>query len=163
MMGIARWAMFLALLIVIAGCARQTVAPLKPAPTSTPTTKGEQVKPSATEIAWDFDYKGAVAKAKAVDKPLMVDCFATWCQPCKLLDETVFSRADVAEASKAFVMVKLDVDKNSDIAKKLKVSAYPTVLFLTPDGKEIGRSTGAVPYQNMLDSMAEAQKAFRSS
>jgi thiol:disulfide interchange protein len=116
----------------------------------------------SAEIAWNYDYADGLAKAKAAGKPIMIDVFATWCGPCKILDEQVFSRADVVAASTAFVTIRIDGDKHPDTVTKLNVSAYPTVLFLNPEGKEIGRSLGAVPYQDMLSSMAAAQKKVGS-
>ena len=140
------------MLVTVAGCRTPAAKPGSPT---------AQEKPAAGQragIAWNYDYADGVAKAKEAGKPLMVDVFATWCAPCKLLDENVFSRAEVVEASKAFVTVRVDGDKSPDFVTKWKVGGYPTVLFLTPGEKEIGRSLGAVPYQDMLASMAKAKK-----
>lgn len=107
-------------------------------------------------ISWGADYEKAVEQARGVGKPLMVDVSTSWCSACKRLDADVFSRADVAEASKAFVCVRVDGDKRADLVKKFKVSGYPTVVFLGQDGKELGRVRGAVPYQVMLEEMKRA-------
>jgi thiol:disulfide interchange protein len=147
------------------GCARPAPPPaLAPQPAPETGKLGTQTggvhEPRAQQgIEWNYDYEDGLRKAKEAGKPVMVDVFATWCAPCKHLDETVFSRADVAAASKAFVTVRVDGDKYPQLVNKLKVNAYPTVLFLTPDGKEIGRSLGTVPYQDMLDSMEKAKRA----
>jgi thiol:disulfide interchange protein len=115
------------------------------------------------EIAWIYNYDEGMAKAKEENKPVMIDVFATWCGPCKLLDETVFSRADVAEASKSFVTIRVDGDKQADTRDKLGVSSYPTVLFTTPEGKVLGKSVGAVSYDVMLSAMAQAKDKFAKS
>ena len=147
-----RWAL-IALLLMTWGCAE------RPAGTTTGTeTGGETVQKG--EIAWSYDFEAGLAQAKEADKPVMVDVSATWCAPCKLLDENVFSRADVADASKAFVTVRIDGDKRSDLVNKLKVTGYPTVLFLNPEGEEIGRSVGAVSHDIMLEEMTKAQQRF---
>ena len=112
------------------------------------------------EIAWTYEYEAGLAAAREADKPVMVDVFATWCGPCKLLDENVFSRADVAEASEDFVTIRVDGDQYPDTVNKLGVSGYPTVLFLTPEGKEIGRSVGAVSYDVMLTEMEKAKERY---
>jgi thiol:disulfide interchange protein len=112
------------------------------------------------EIAWSHDYEAGLAAARDLDKPAMVDVFATWCAPCKLLDENVFSRADVAAASEDFVTIRVDGDENPELVAKLGVSGYPTVLFLTPEGEEIGRSLGAVSYDVMLGEMRRAIERY---
>jgi len=112
------------------------------------------------EIAWTYDYEAGLAAAREANKPVMVDVFATWCGPCKMLDENVFSRADVAEASQDFVTIRVDGDQHPDTVNKLGVSGYPTVLFLTPEAKEIGRSVGAVPYSVMLKEMEKAKERY---
>lgn len=112
-------------------------------------------------IVWAYhDLTSALAEAKTANKPIMMDVFATWCGPCKLLDQNVFSRPEVGEASKAFVTVKIDGDQNDALKRQYRVTGYPTVLFLAPDGKEIGRSYGAVSYDIMLEVMAKAQQEF---
>ncbi len=148
MTSVWRWAVIAVVALAIAGC--QGKAPGKPQTGGT----------GGPGIAWNHDYADGMAKAKADGKPVMVDVFATWCAPCKLLDENVFSQAEVIEASKAFVAVRVDGDKNPDFVTKWKVGGYPTVLFLTPDGREVGRSIGAVPYQDMLESMDKARREF---
>jgi len=145
MLSVWRWGLIAVVLATMAGCRSQAPEKL-------------QTKASGATIPWNHDHADGMAKAKEAGKPVMVDVFATWCAPCKLLDENVFSRAEVVEASKAFVTVRVDGDKNPDFVTKWKVGGYPTVLFLTPDGKEIGRSIGAVPYQDMLESMEGAER-----
>jgi thiol:disulfide interchange protein len=138
-------------LLVLWGCASQTAGPA-------PGTEGETAHEG--EIAWSYDFEASLAQAKQAGKPVMVDVFTTWCAPCKQLDDNVFSRADVAEAGRGFIAVRVDGDKHKDLVNKLKVTGYPTVLFLSPQGEEIGRSVGAVSHGIMLDEMAKAQQRF---
>ena len=133
--------------LLAAGCSR-------PAVESRP---AQQAPPAeATAISWRHDLDAALAQARGEGKPLMVDVFATWCSPCKRLDEEVFSRADVAHASRAFIPVKVDGDKHPDVLKKFAISGYPTILFLSLQGQEIHRVRGAAPHQIMLQEMAKA-------
>ena len=150
-----RWVVVGGVVAVAAGCGKST----GPAPPSRETAT-EESSAEAGEIVWGNDFQAGMKKAAQEGKPIMVDVFATWCPPCKQLDAEVFSRADVAKASESFVTVRIDGDEHPDLREKLKVSAYPTVLFLMPDGTEIGRSLGAVSYQVMLDEMAKAKTEF---
>ena len=140
-----RWLLLIVVALLTWGCRTSQVAALS---TEAASEKGS--------IDWSYDYGAALAQARDKSKPLMVDVFATWCAPCKMLDEDVFSRADVADASRDFVPVKVDGDKRPDLRDQLGVTGYPSIVFLSPDGKEIGRSRGLVPYQLMLDAMAQA-------
>jgi len=89
---------------------------------------------------------------------MMVDVSTDWCSACKRLDEEVFSRADVAVSGRRFVAVRVDGDQRPDLVKRLEVTGYPTIVFMGPEGKEIGRVRGAVPYQVMIKAMEEAAR-----
>ena len=75
----------------------------------------------------------ALAKAKKEDKIVFVDCYTTWCGPCKWMDKNVFTDGAVAEFyNEHFVNVKLDMERGEglDIATIYDVRAYPTLLFI---------------------------------
>lgn len=111
----------------------------------------------AAEIAW---YKGSVqdafAEAKATNRPVFLFWGAAWCPYCQQLKSSVFTRRDFIEKSRLFVPVYLDGDEAG--AQKwgdaLKVSGYPTVLILRPDGTELMRVAGGMDverYTELLD------------
>lgn len=72
------------------------------------------------------------------EKPVLVDFFATWCGPCKMLapvlDELSADREDIK-------IVKIDVDQSPDLARQYKVSAVPTML-LFKKGEVANKSMG---------------------
>ncbi len=148
-----RWLLPISLALLPLGCVRPAAKEQAPAPTD-----GQ-----AAGITWSHDYEAALAQAKQENKPLMADVFATWCKPCQQMDEEVFSRADVGEASREFVCVKVDGEKYPDLRKKLEVANYPTVLFLDPDEREISRSEAKVSHRIMLRVMEAAVEKARSS
>ena len=61
------------------------------------------------------------------EQPVLVDFWAEWCQPCKMLASTIDEVADTYEG-KAMVG-KLDIDNNKEVAMKFNISAIPTVLI----------------------------------
>ena len=81
----------------------------------------------------------------------MVDFWATWCGPCKMLAPVIDSIA--GKYGDKAVIAKVDVDANPGLAAKYGVMSIPTVIFFK-DGKEINRKVGVQPagvYTQTLD------------
>ena len=72
------------------------------------------------------------------DKPVMVDFFADWCGPCRMVAPTI--EALSAERSDA-VVVKVNVDNSPELAVRFGVSSIPTILVFR-DGKLLSRAVG---------------------
>jgi thioredoxin 1 len=93
----------------------------------------------------DREMEQILADAKSKNKIIFVDVYATWCGPCKWMDENTFTDARVAEKfNKHFINYKVDGESFAgvNIALKYKVDAYPTYLFLDADGKVLKRMEG---------------------
>ncbi|MDI9635704.1 thioredoxin family protein [Kamptonema cortianum] len=93
-------------------------------------------------LAFSHDFEKAADMAKSQGKRLFIDFEATWCGPCKTMDELVYTALDVVEAASGVVAVKVDGDVRKDLAEKFSVGAYPTMILLAPDGTEIRRAVG---------------------
>jgi thioredoxin-like negative regulator of GroEL len=94
---------------------------------------------------WTTDYEAAVNASKRSQRPLLLDFGATWCGPCKKLEATTFKDREVsATIQNGYVAVKIDVDRNPELAAKFGVKAYPTIVLVAPDGREIARRSGYV-------------------
>jgi thiol:disulfide interchange protein DsbD len=98
------------------------------------------------------DLEGAVAKAKAGNKLVLVDTYAEWCAQCKELDDNTWPDPAVAAWIKDnAVAVRIDTDKvRKDLAPKLGIRSYPTVLLLDGEGREVRRSMGFQKPAEML-------------
>lgn len=85
----------------------------------------------------------AQALAAKEGKVIFVDFFTTWCPPCKLLDRTTWQDPDVIKLLREkTVALKIDAEKERELAKKYRIDAYPTLLVTKADGTEIDRYVG---------------------
>lgn len=77
---------------------------------------------------------------------VLVDFYATWCGPCKMMSPIIDSLAN----ERAFKVVKIDVDKNIEIAQEYSVMSIPT-LILFKNGKLIDKKNGFMPKELLLE------------
>ncbi len=80
---------------------------------------------------------------------MLVDFWATWCGPCRMLGPVIEQLAEDYEG-KDVIIGKVDVDENPELAQRYGVMSIPTVLLLE-DGKEIDRKVGVMPYETYAD------------
>ncbi|WP_346318081.1 thioredoxin family protein [Chitinophaga sp. YIM B06452] len=120
-----------------------------------------------------LSWKEVKAKAKKEGKFIFMDCFTTWCGPCKRMSSEVFSEPAIGEYfSEKFVSVKVQMDKTSiddeavkswyddaaAIAKEYSVRSYPTFLYFSPEGKLVHREEGSMSAGLFLEISARALK-----
>ncbi len=107
---------------------------------------------------WGTDYKGALAKAKADNKLVLLDFTGSdWCGYCKLLDKEVFTQQSFKDfAGKNYELVTLDFPRGTDLpadvkqqneglSKQFGIDGFPTLIVVDPSGKELGRQVGYDP------------------
>jgi len=116
-----------------------------------------QIKP----IKWERNFASALKTARATQKPIMIDFYATWCGPCKILDAVIYPAPEVAKEAQNFVSLKVDVDKQQELARQFQVRNLPTILFLDSSGQEIHRTAGIVsdPNQQISSFLQDMQTA----
>ncbi|KAJ1512094.1 hypothetical protein HMI54_011270 [Coelomomyces lativittatus] len=79
--------------------------------------------------------------------PVLVDFYADWCGPCKVLSPRLEELAQLKKSQ--LHIVKLDGEVNYELASQFKISAYPTVV-LFKEGKEIDRFIGVRELKNII-------------
>lgn len=97
----------------------------------------------------------ALKKAKENgEKLVFLDCYATWCGPCKYMANQVFTTKEAGDYFNSnFVNIKIDMEKGEGInlAKEFRIQGYPTFIILNSNGKEVGRIVGGAPIGEFIE------------
>lgn len=91
------------------------------------------------------EWKAALEEAQKADKLIFIDAYAKWCGPCKRMAKNVFPQPEVGKFfNDNFINLKLDMEESDgrSFGSKYAVTAFPTLFFLSPDGKIVKKTTG---------------------
>ena len=108
---------------------------------------------SAQMLLFKGTFEEALKKAQAEKKDLFVDFYADWCGPCKIMADNIFTRQEVGKYFNSnFVCVQVNVEagENKVLTKKYNVTALPTMVFISRNGKEMRRIQGAVSPEDLI-------------
>lgn len=102
-----------------------------------------------------------LAKAKAEGKMVFLDCYTTWCGPCRMMANTIFTKNEVGEYfNKHFVSYKLDMERGEGpaLGKKYGVKAFPTMLFMDAEGNVRHTIVGSKSANELIEEAKAALK-----
>ena len=122
--------------------------------------QGMQFEPAGTTL------EQASVKAKAENKLIFLDCYTTWCGPCKVMARKVFPQEKVgAYMNPKFINLQIDMEGEygAPLAKKLQISAYPTFVIFNADAQEIGRFLGSSEADDFIKNVEAKSKDNSSS
>lgn len=106
----------------------------------------------------ELSFEEALEKAKKSNKLLFVDCYTSWCGPCKMLARDVFTDSEVGDYfNEHFISLKVDCEKGEgpQLRERFGVSAFPTLLFLNGDGELVNKMIGASKQPVFLQKVKE--------
>jgi thioredoxin 1 len=86
------------------------------------------------------------------EKPVLIDFFATWCGPCKTLAPILKEVKD--SLGERISIIKIDVDKNQELASKYQVRGVPTMI-LYQSGKQLWRQSGVLSKADIIKTIVE--------
>ena len=90
--------------------------------------------------------KNNFEEIKQGDKPVLIDFYANWCGPCKMLSPII---DEIADEREDIIVGKINVDSEPELAEKFGVFSIPTLVILK-DGNVIHQSAGARPKAQIL-------------
>lgn len=106
-----------------------------------PVSKADANGIQFTDAAW----KDILKKAKAENKIIFLDAYASWCGPCKVLQKKVFTQKAVGDFYNArFINVKMDMEKGEGpaLSQLYPLEAYPTMLYIDSEGRVLKKIIG---------------------
>lgn len=105
-------------------------------------------------VSCSFDE--AVARAEKEHKTVFIDFYASWCGPCRMLDQTTWKDPKVITLlSEKTIPLKVDTDADPQLSQRFRVESLPALVFLTADGKELDRLEGYHDAEQFLRQAAE--------
>ncbi len=103
-----------------------------------------------SKVKW-YDYKSGIELAKSQNKLVYMVFYSNSCSYCKLMDEKTFSDLKVIDyLSERYIPIRVNGDKNRDIASLYKVRAYPASFFLKSNSDVSGSKMGYMDVKNFL-------------
>ncbi len=105
-------------------------------------------------------WENVLQQAKQANKAIFVDCYTSWCGPCKKLATEIFPQEKVGNfMNKTFINVKYDVEKGEGLKFNEQypgqVKAYPTMLIIRPNGEIIHKILGYMPADELLKAVED--------
>lgn len=105
----------------------------------------------ASNVVTDNTFQQQVIEASK-EKPVLVDFWATWCGPCKMLSPLVEELA--GERADQLNVAKIDVDENQAVSSQFGIMSIPT-LILFKDGKPVKQLVGYMPKARLLSQIEQ--------
>ena len=105
----------------------------------------------SSNVVTDNTFQQQVIEASK-EKPVLVDFWATWCGPCKMLSPLVEELA--GEKSELLNVAKIDVDENQAVSSQFGIMSIPT-LILFKDGKPVKQLVGYMPKARLLSQIEQ--------
>ncbi len=104
-----------------------------------------------------MSWKDILQKSKKSNKPIFLDIYASWCEPCKSLEQNVYTDKVLGKFMNSnFINVKYDAEKQeSSLVEQLSIQVYPTLIYFNEKGEEINRYEG---YRDVYEFQLEAEQ-----
>ena len=112
-----------------------------------------------TRVHWSAaSPESALARARSAGQPAFLDFYATWCVPCRWMDRVVYSDPLLSEVAEGVAMIRVDVDRpeGKALAARMGVLQYPTLVHVSPEGRETLRWVGPLNLRDTRLNLAQA-------
>lgn len=111
---------------------------------------------TAQSTQW-YTYEEGILAAGVKERPVIMDFYADWCQPCIAMEEGTYPDPRVVGEMSDFIAIKVDTQKRIDIESKYGIAYYPTVVFLDSKGQELSRHVGYLGPEEMVQEIKSSR------
>lgn len=150
-----------ALLLVLACSILFRAVPITASELKSAATSSELSHSSFTHVSSEEELKSAISKARAENKPVILDVYANWCVSCRQMDKEVFENETVLNKLTDVHLLRLDLSRQTKesqaLQKELGIVGPPMVIFFWPNGQEAKsyRLAGKPKSSNFLDLVSQ--------
>lgn len=107
----------------------------------------------------DLSFEQALTAARDESKMVFLDCYTSWCNPCRQMAVRVFPTREVGDfLNRNFVCIKMDMEQGEgvELAERYDVLIYPTYLVINPDGRMQHKAVGAIEGKGFIGLISAA-------
>ncbi len=97
----------------------------------------------------------ALARARTANRLTLVDFYAAWCDPCKVLESTILVDPRVRDALEEYEFVKVDSDRHVEPSDYFNVVGLPTIVVLDPGGRVVYRREGMIDAAELAQTLSQ--------
>ena len=114
----------------------------------------------------EISYEESLKQANKKEKLIFIDCYTSWCGPCKKLSKEVFTAKPVKKYfDNNFINLKIDMEKGEGpkLSKQFGISSYPTLLLIDSDGNIVAKKIGAPSVNDFLEFFTTENEKYKKT
>ena len=128
-------------------------------------------QPPGPIVFSDQDFSALKQEARLHNKYIFIDFYTEWCGPCKWMEKNVFSKSSVGSVLNShYYSIRIEAEQEEpELVSKYEVSAYPSLVFLSPEGKLLAKVEGAIAAETFVElandmlSLQEYRNAYQKN